>query len=315
MTQLGATFATHPGCVRTHNEDCCLALSHLGLWVVADGMGGHTMGAAASHAITDALRSLAATDLPDLSDAVRGLLAGVNDDLRFEAAMLGSDHVVGSTVVILLASAEAFSCLWAGDSRLYRLRDGVLQRMTQDHTPLRAMVEAGVLSPERAQGHATDCLVTRAVGTDPVLTLDEVSGHRHPDDVFLLCSDGLTKVVAEERIAEILADGDVTTAPQRLVDAALAAGAPDNVTALVVGHAVEPVIGKLPAAHDEPLPEPAEVVVARGVSGWREAGRALVIVLALFGLFDILGLLAVASGAIDAARVLALSRQVLSALH
>jgi serine/threonine protein phosphatase PrpC len=311
MARMGAAYATHPGRVRTHNEDSYLALSEIGLWAVADGMGGHEMGAAASCAITDALRHLVATKTPVLGRTVRMLLETVNDDLRFRAAMFGSDRLVGSTVVVLLVTGDAFTCLWAGDSRLYRLRYGVLEQMTEDHTPRRAMVEAGVLSPDRAASHSLDNLVSRAVGAHPELSLEETTGDCGPGDVFLLCSDGLTKVVDDATIADILSQADLTAAPQRLVDAALAAGAPDNITALVVARDIANSTGDPPRVQLE-----APVKVKRRVAiSWRWAARSVLATLALLGLFDVLVLLAMAAGAVDPAYMLALSRQVLSFSH
>ncbi len=112
--------------------------------------------------------------------------------------------MVGSTVVALLAFGAFFACLWAGDSRLYRYRNGEFLQLSRDHSQVQEMVDAGMLTPEAAERHPYANIITRAVGTSPELELDKLTDRLAPDDLFLLCSDGLSKMVGDDEIAAIL---------------------------------------------------------------------------------------------------------------
>ncbi len=227
--------ATHVGHVRKHNEDACLDRPDLGLWVVADGMGGHQAGDLASRLIVDLLGEMALPrDAGSFIAEVRARLGEANRRLVAEARQRGGDAVIGSTVVAFLSFGAYFACLWAGDSRLYRLRDGALQQLTRDHSQVQEMVDAGLLDPAAAERHPLANIVTRAVGAAPELELDKVTDRLAAEDLFLLCSDGLSKMVADAEIAEVLARTPVAAAPQALIDAALAHGGKDNVTAVAI---------------------------------------------------------------------------------
>ena len=141
---------------------------------------------------------------------------------------------MGSTVVALYLNGARFACIWAGDSRIYLLRDGVLHRMTRDHTQVEEMVERGLLTPEQAKGHPMSHVLSRAVGVQDVLDLDAVSDQAQARDIFLLCSDGLSGVVTEEEICEHLAHLPREAACNKLLELVLARGAPDNVTLIAV---------------------------------------------------------------------------------
>jgi serine/threonine protein phosphatase Stp1 len=224
---------THRGTVRTRNEDAFVDRGDIGLWAVADGAGGHGAGDVASAAVATALQELP----PDLTGAemltqVRTRMAAVHGDLQRRAAEAGPGRVIATTIVILLARDGHFACLWAGDSRAYLLRGGVLCQLTRDHSLVQDMVDAGLLLPEEAERHPQANVITRAVGGEGELDLDKVSARIEVGDTFLLCSDGLFKALAEDDMAERLAAQD---GPDALIEAALARGAGDNVTALVVG--------------------------------------------------------------------------------
>ena len=226
--------ATHPGAVRKLNEDSFLDRADLGLWAVADGMGGHEAGDYASQTIVHGMHGLDPPEsAPDFLAAVTRCLHESNRRLRESAAERGKT-VIGSTVVVLLAFDGHFACLWAGDSRLYLLRDGALNRVTRDHSQVQELVDAGVLDPEEAERHPAANVITRAVGAADDLSLDICQGPLAPGDRFLLCSDGLVKAVSEAEIAEALRDSAPEEAAARLVDAALARQASDNVTAVLV---------------------------------------------------------------------------------
>ena len=225
---------THIGLVRQRNEDAFLDRPDLGIWAVADGMGGHHAGDFASASIVTALGAIEPVgDLDAFVEAAVCELAAVDGALRSRAAKLGPNAVIASTVVVLLAMHEHVEALWAGDSRLYRWRDGEFRRMSKDHSKVQEMVDAGLLHPEQMSRHPYSNIVTRSVGAGPF----ELARRREPaqrGDRFLLCSDGLTNVVGDAEIAEELATAPPRDAALRLRDHVLARGAPDNVTIVIV---------------------------------------------------------------------------------
>lgn len=214
--------ASNTGCVREINQDSYIERTDAGIWGVADGLGGHSDGEVASRMVCDALAEVTATaGFDEMIEGVRGRVTDVNDQL-IRAAMRPVNAVQsGSTVVALLARGSTCAVLWAGDSRVYRWRNGGLQQLTRDHS---------FAELEGSDSHA----ITRAVGGDVTLELDLVRDQVRPGDRFLLCSDGLTRMVSDERLAAMLAHDDITHVVDELIAATLAAGAPDNVTALVV---------------------------------------------------------------------------------
>jgi len=227
---------------RKINEDACLDQPRKGLWAVADGMGGHQAGEVASLAIVDALASIQLPlPLGERVDAVRSCLEGVNDELRHLSASSPTGQIIGSTVVVLLASGSRCAYLWAGDSRLYRLRDGCLEQLTRDHSMV-AQGEADWLAEsDSRQGAGGHCnAITRAVGADDELELDAGTCDALPGDRFLLCSDGLDKELGASEIAAQLAMGDCRASAAALIEAALAREGRDNVTVVVVAVGVDP---------------------------------------------------------------------------
>lgn len=239
---------SHVGRVRRINEDSMLDQPERGLWAVADGMGGHTLGDVASRMVVDALARLPEVKVSD----VRACLNDVNRRLMTEAAMRNV-QVIGSTAVVLLASGSQCNCVWAGDSRIYRYRDGVLQQLTRDHSHVEELVARGLLSPAEASRHPGHNLITRAIGVADLLELEESDTEVRADDMFVLCSDGLSNEVDPEQMATLLARHDCKLAAQRLVDEALEHGGRDNVTVVVVmavdrGHdemtALNPALGQ-----------------------------------------------------------------------
>ncbi len=226
---------THVGAVRKLNEDSLLDWPEMGLWVVADGMGGHEAGDVASRMIVESFRNL---EPPQNRRAfVEDLLVRlqeVNVDLQDYAAEHFGSAVVGSTVVILAGFRHRCSCLWVGDSRIYLLRGGELRQVTRDHSQVQEMVDLGLLDHEQAELHPAGNVITRAVGAADSLAVDMVTHEVEDGDVFLLCSDGLSNAVDEGRIADVLAQDGCDGAASRLIDLALSNGARDNVTAVVV---------------------------------------------------------------------------------
>lgn len=225
---------SHPGARRTVNEDSILSRPDIGLWVVADGMGGHTAGDVASRAITVALASLDSMRRPlaERVDAVDDTLRSVNRELRVLAETEAAGRTIGSTVVALLADHGVGVALWAGDSRLYRLRNGELRQITRDHNPMGDLLDEGVIT-ERSAHRAEGNVITRAVGGQGDLFLDVAVFDIRADDTFLLCSDGLYRELSEQEIGQMLAVESVDQSVRRMLSACLERAARDNVSVVV----------------------------------------------------------------------------------
>lgn len=224
--------ATHPGLVRTDNEDAYLNRPDLGLWVVADGAGGHKDGGEAARMVTEALDGIP-SDLgaAALLGEVRTRILGAHERLRQRAR---GGAISATTVVVLLARDSHFASLWAGDSRAYLLRDGEMRQITRDHSLVQELVDSGALAEVDAPRHPHANVITRAVGADDeMLELDKVTERMLPGDRFLLCSDGLFKVLGPGEAATLLGSDEDAPA-ERLLLAALARRADDNVTAVTV---------------------------------------------------------------------------------
>jgi protein phosphatase/serine/threonine-protein phosphatase Stp1 len=234
-----SSAATHAGAVRRHNEDGYVNRPDLGLWAVADGAGGHQAGEVASRLIVDMLEAIpAGFDGAGLLAEVRRRLVRAHDTLGVEAARRGPGAILASTVVVLLARDDYYACLWAGDSRAYLLRGGRFRQLTRDHSLVQELFDAGAISAEEAAHHPSANIITRAVGTQH-LELDKVTDRLYQGDRFLLCSDGLFKTVADRQLAGILSAEDDATAA-RLLTAALAERADDNLTAVTIEVLADP---------------------------------------------------------------------------
>jgi serine/threonine protein phosphatase PrpC len=220
---------THKGLVRATNQDSFVDMPAARLWAVADGMGGHRDGDVASRMTCDALKSYSgAPTLEDAVDDVRQRVSEVNSTL-YAAAVRPIDPIQsGSTVVLLLIKDMACAVMWAGDSRVYRLREGRLAQLTRDHT------WAAQMNLDEAPGEEPDHSITRAVGGEDVLLMDVFRDRVRPGDRYLLCSDGLTRELTHGYIAALLGQGDAKLSANALIAATLDAGAHDNVTVVVV---------------------------------------------------------------------------------
>jgi len=222
------------GLVRAVNEDACLDQPERGLWAVADGMGGHSVGDFASRMVIDKLSEVQSpSSLTNFLAEVRKRLQTANQRLRAEAV---ARHVqrIGSTVAVLLAWDRHCACLWAGDSRIYRYRNGRLKLLTRDHSQIEERRARGELTSEEAIRRTAHNIITRAVGAVDTLNLDEEIVEVADGDTFLLCSDGLSNDVSEQEMRTALAPGDCHQASEALVDLALTRGGRDNISAVVV---------------------------------------------------------------------------------
>jgi serine/threonine protein phosphatase Stp1 len=236
MEQFRSRAVTHPGTKRGHNEDMFVARPDLGLWAVADGAGGHHAGEVASEMIATTLQTIpSALTAEEMLTQVRMRISATHAALHECAARIGEGALVASTVVVLIVRHGHFACLWAGDSRAYLLRDGVLQRISRDHSLVQELVDAGQLDEADAEGHPRANVITRAVGdAAETVELDKVTGRIADGDRFLLCSDGLSKVLDDKAISHLLDAGSAEDAADRLIAEALARRTTDNVTAVVM---------------------------------------------------------------------------------
>jgi protein phosphatase len=223
---------THRGAVRTANEDAILADPAGILWAVADGMGGHEGGAIAADLVVDTLATIA-DDAPP-AEALEDAIERANDRIRSAAGSLGA-RTMGATVVALFISQGIAHVAWAGDSRAYLLRGERLRMLTHDHTVVQAMVDRGELGLTEAEGHPEAHIITRAVGAADEIEVDYAAVPLVAGDRLLLCSDGLPRCVYAQDIEAILVQPEpAETTCQALLRRALAEGAPDNVSVVVV---------------------------------------------------------------------------------
>lgn len=232
--QVRYSARTHVGLKRPVNEDAVLALPDQQIWIVSDGMGGHEAGDYASRLITD----LVATIDPDLSPAerlkaLRETLESAHAIIRETAASRGGS-TIGATVVSLMLTDGYFVGLWAGDSRLYRLRDGEIEMLSHDHSVVAGLVDTGQMSWDEAEQHPQSNAITRAIGVGEAPGLDKVRGETRAGDRFLLCSDGLTKYATFGMLRRILQEVPIETVGDKLLQLALDGGGADNISAIVV---------------------------------------------------------------------------------
>ena len=224
---------TDTGLVREVNEDRYCASDTIGLWAVADGMGGMARGDWAAATLIDALNALPRHEDADaMVSATAEAVQQANRAIVIESAARGAQ--MGTTVVALIIRERRFTVLWVGDSRAYLRRDGQLHQLTRDHSQVQELIDRGVLDAAAAATHPLRNVITRAVGIGEPLTIDAITDTLLPDDQFLLCSDGLHGVVADAEIDAILARHEARDATRALVDRCHALGAPDNVTLVLV---------------------------------------------------------------------------------
>jgi serine/threonine protein phosphatase PrpC len=219
--------STHPGRVRDENQDAYIARPEVGLWAVADGMGGHSAGQLASRATVDALASVEQKAMfPEFVRVVRETLEGVNSHLYSLSQRAVNPTVIGTTLVTLMVREGTGVCLWAGDSRLYRLRGAELEQLTVDHSEAVELAANAETAPSN--------VITRALGGQQEIDIAQLSFEVCDDDRFLLCSDGLHGELAPEAIAELMSGQDAAGISEALIARVLQGKAADNVTVVVV---------------------------------------------------------------------------------
>jgi serine/threonine protein phosphatase PrpC len=226
---------THVGLKRKLNEDSVLGLTERGIWAVADGMGGHEAGEVASAKVVEALGQLPESHHPEeLAAFAVQALKRVNQelvDLAFDGV---EQKTIGSTVVGLAIGDGQYRCFWAGDSRAYRVRDGGIAQISRDHSLVQDLIAAKMLEPEDAESHPNANVITRAVGASEDLKVDTVGGVAFSGDIFVLGSDGLTRMVSQVEILAALYSKPLEEAADSLLEKVLERGAPDNVSFVIV---------------------------------------------------------------------------------
>jgi protein phosphatase len=247
--------ATDVGLVRSNNEDAYLTAPPL--FAVADGMGGHRAGEVASAGAIRTLQKEAGHDTDSLVAAVQSANRAVHAEAAANPELAG----MGTTITAMMTTNDAAQIVHVGDSRAYLLRDGRLRRLTQDHTVVDRLAREGKIPAEEADRHPQRSVLERALGVGPEVDVDVQLLDVRPGDRLLLCTDGLTSMLNDEEIREILlTEKDPEVAARALIDAALAAGGKDNVTAVIVDFPRRDVGGSDPSRTAE---QPA-VVLAGG---------------------------------------------------
>ncbi|GLP96831.1 PP2C family protein-serine/threonine phosphatase [Paraferrimonas sedimenticola] len=220
------------GCVRKVNEDSILDRPQKGIWVVADGMGGHNAGDHASSAVVTALDEIHPDHATAQLEQVEQTLQRVNSNLLAEAN--GGKGISGTTVIVMLAHPPIGLLLWAGDSRCYRLRDGQLESLTRDHSYVETLLQAGDIGLAEAESHPMSNVITQAVGANDKLVLEPSIVRLRAGDRYLLCSDGIYRELSETSMSQLLQIESTQACCQAIETEVMRAGARDNFSAIVI---------------------------------------------------------------------------------
>ncbi|MGR9100095.1 MAG: PP2C family protein-serine/threonine phosphatase [Gammaproteobacteria bacterium] len=226
-------FAWHVGLARESNEDSFLALPKKSLWAVVDGMGGHECGEVASAVAVAAMKSAICNGL-----SLEQAMQHAHRTIRKIADEGFAKSDMGATAVALsVESTDRYKIAWIGDSRAYLWRSGSLTQLTRDHSYVQLMIDRGLISREAAAGHPYKNVVTRALGSreSEEIRPETAAGEILQNDIFLLCSDGLSGEVSDETLAKIMSQNcDVQEKVRHLVSAALESGGNDNITIVLL---------------------------------------------------------------------------------
>jgi len=242
-TTINAFGITDPGRTRDHNEDTFSISDDLGLFIVSDGIGGHRGGEIASKIVVEALPYKIASALSESSRTEEnqkiGILRNAIGDLSKQIYLKGSEvhelQGMGATVVACLISKDIATIAHLGDSRIYLLRKGAFEQLTEDHTISQLLLLSGQINKRQAKKHPTRNVLTRYVGMESTLEPETALLELQDGDRLVLCSDGLTNEITNRQIGEMLCcEADIKKVCKKLVDAANAAGGKDNITAMVI---------------------------------------------------------------------------------
>jgi PPM family protein phosphatase len=254
----GHAGRSHPGRRRRRNEDAFVIAPPL--FAVADGMGGARAGEIASRLAAAAVKEDQG-ERADVAELIREANRRVFERARDDASASG----MGTTMTVALVEDDHVKIGHVGDSRAYRLRDDALEQLTEDHSLVAELVRSGKLSPEEAETHPQRSVITRALGTEADVDVDTFSVEAQPGDVFLLCSDGLTTMVEEDHIVDVVARhrGNLERAAKELIADANRSGGDDNVTVVFFEIAEQGETARMPAVdvEEDTLTEIDEVPV------------------------------------------------------
>jgi len=276
-----SAVATDPGRKRRHNEDAYVAASPI--FAIADGMGGARAGEVASSLAAAAVQGGEANGSG--KERVVALIQSANRSIYERSSRDAEVAGMGTTMTVALVEDATVTFGHVGDSRAYVLRDGALEQLTDDHSLVAELVRGGKLSAEEAEHHPQRSVITRALGTDPDVDVDTFVVDAHDGDVYVLCSDGLTDMIGDEEIGEVISEkrSNLDEAAKELVRRANKAGGQDNITVIAfelsddpgepdertLEHTVE---------HTQPLPVPGEPKRRRA---WRRFLPLLILLLAI----------------------------------
>jgi serine/threonine protein phosphatase PrpC len=226
------------GLVRASNEDSCIADGKSAVFLVADGMGGHAAGEIASQIAASTVEEFMSDRQPDanMEDLLQLAVQYANKRVYETQEQNPECRGMGSTLTVLTFLEDRYYLAQVGDSRAYLFRDNALNQLTQDHSVVWSLFENGILTKDDISRHPQKNLITRSIGTHPEVEVDMLNGAAAEGDIYLLCSDGLTDVLSDQEILQILKSNNRN--PQEigetLISAANSGGGPDNVTAVVV---------------------------------------------------------------------------------
>ena len=230
--------ATDVGNVRANNEDVFYICEGSHYCLVADGMGGAAAGEVASQIFADTAKAVFAGH-DGLSEAntiarVQTTFKLANDKILKHVGRNPDDQGMGCTAELLAFSQKSFIIGHVGDSRTYRLKNNTLTQLTKDHSLVQEKLDRGLITPQEARRHTMRNVILRAVGVNATVALDILKGKKNPHDLFLLCSDGLTDMVAASAVsATLCAEGSLSDKSEALIQLAKQAGGKDNVTVVL----------------------------------------------------------------------------------
>lgn len=226
---------TNVGMVRKINEDSIMSKPEVGLWAVADGMGGYEAGDVASNMIVSSLAEIEKHEYLNLFvDDIENKIIDANHRILEYSEIMQDGRTLGSTIISLLIKGQVGVCLWAGDSRLYLLRNNQLQQISRDHSHVQELLDQGTITEEEAINHPDGNVITRAVGTSNEIYVDIKAFNVQLGDTFLLCSDGLYNAVDESDIEQYMRSNDTENSVKQMIVRSLENGAPDNVSVVLV---------------------------------------------------------------------------------
>ena len=229
---------TDVGLIRGNNEDAFVVNDRASYCLVADGMGGAAAGEMASQIFAQTADEVFSGCMPgseqEAIDRVQETFRNANDRILAHAVEYPEHQGMGCTAEVLVFTGSGFVVGHMGDSRTYRFRQGILKQLTKDHSLVQDQIDQGIITEEQARTHSMRNVILRAVGVRPSPALDTLRGPVYPGDLFLLCSDGLTDMVEDIQISQVLGlQGDVTLKSEHLVDLAKKAGGKDNITVVL----------------------------------------------------------------------------------